>query len=89
MDGQTASPSPPANLDSDVKSVASIGESDDNSDYVESSEKSPTSPANKLDLAAHISKLEGIHEVAEGKLVELARPTVLFYCIDELKTSRG
>ena len=36
MDGQTASPSPTANLDSDVMPVASIGESDGDSDYVES-----------------------------------------------------
>ena len=36
-------------------------------------------------IAGHISKLEEMHEVAEGKLVKFARPTVLLSCIDELK----
>ena len=43
-DIQTASPSLPVNLDSDVTVVASIGESDGNLDYVELAEKSTTSP---------------------------------------------
>ena len=51
-DGQTASPSPPDKLDSDVTSVAIIGESDGDSDYVESAKNSPTSLANTPDLAA-------------------------------------
>ena len=40
---------------SDIMSVASIGESDGDSDYVESDENSPAIPANTLDLAGHIS----------------------------------
>ena len=49
-DGQTVSPSPPADPDSDVMAVASIGGSDGKSDYVELAENSPTSPSNTLDL---------------------------------------
>ena len=57
MDGQTASPSPPANLDSDVTSVESIGGSDGKSDYVELAENSPTSSANPVYLVGHIIEL--------------------------------
>ena len=57
MDGQTASPSPPANLDSDVTSVESIGGSDGKSDYVELAENSPTSSANTVYLVGHIIEL--------------------------------
>ena len=64
--------------------MASIGESDGDSDYVESDEKSPTSPANTPDLTGHIGELEEMNEVAEGELVELAQPTVIFSRIDEL-----
>ena len=83
-DGQTASPSPPVDQDSDVTSVASIGESDDDSDYAELAKNSPTSSANTPDLVVHISKLEEMHEVAESNLVELAWSTVLFSRTDEL-----
>ena len=55
--GKNASPSPPADLDSDVTLVASIGESDGNSDYVKLEENSPTSLANTPDLTGHISEL--------------------------------
>ena len=72
MDTQTASPSPPADLDSDVTSVASIGEWDGDSDYVELAENSPTILANKLDLAGHISKLEEMNKFAEGELDTIA-----------------
>ena len=84
-DGQTASPSLPANQDSDVTLVESIGESDNNSDSVESAEKSPTSLANMPNLVGHISELEEMHEVAEGELVELAQTMVVFSHIDELE----
>ena len=69
MEGQNASPSLPADQDSDVMLVASIGESDGDSDYVELAKNSPTSPSNTLSLEGHISELEEMHEVAEGKLV--------------------
>ena len=65
--------------------MASIGESDGDSNYCESAVNSPMSPANTPDLEGHISELEEMHEVAEGDLVELARPMVLFSLIDELK----
>ena len=65
--------------------MASIGESDCNSDYVELNKNSPTSPARIPDLVVHISEVEEMHKVAEGKLLEPARPTVLFSRIDELK----
>ena len=71
-DGQKASPSPPANQDSDVTSVASIGESDGNSDYVKSSENSPMRPASTLELEGHIGELEEMHKATEGKLTKLA-----------------
>ena len=83
-DGQTASPSPPADLDSDVTSVASIGESEGESDYVESAENLPTIPDNTPNLAVHTSKIEEMHEVSEGQLVKLARPTVILSHINEL-----
>ena len=84
--GQTASPSLPVNLDSDVTLVASIGESDGDSDYVESAENSPTSPANTPDLGGHISELEEMHEVVEGELDVIAQPTVIFSRIEYLET---
>ena len=65
--------------------VESIGESDDNSYYVESAENLLTIPAITPDLTGHIRKMEEIHEVAEGKIVELARATVLFSRIDKLE----
>ena len=37
------------------------------------------------DLEGHISELEEMHEVVESNLVKLARPTVLFSSIDEIK----
>ena len=63
-DGQTVSPSPSADQDSDFTLVASTGESDGDSYYVESTENSPTIPANTPDIAGHIRKLEEMHEVA-------------------------
>ena len=74
-----------ADQDSDFTLVASTGESDGDSDYVELTKNSPTSPANTPDLAGHISKLEEMHEVAESKLVELTQPTVIFSRIDKLE----
>ena len=67
-DIQTASPSLPTNPDSDVTSAANFGGSDSDSDYFESAENSPTSPANTLDLAGNIRKLESTHEVLEGDI---------------------
>ena len=84
-DGQTASPSPPADQYSDVTLMGSIGENNGDSGYVNSAEKSPTSPANMPDLEGHINELEEIHEVAKGELVKIALPTVLFFRIDELE----
>ena len=40
-----------------------------------------------MDLAGHTSKLEEMHKVAEGKLFELARPTVILSCIEKLEIS--
>ena len=65
-------------------SMSNIGESDSDSDYVESAENSPTSLSNTPDPAGHISELEEMHEVSEVKIIELAWPTVLFSRIDEL-----
>ena len=65
--------------------MSNIGESDSDSDYVESAENSPTSLANTPDLVGHISELEEMHEVAEGELDAIARPTVLFSRTNELK----
>ena len=36
-------------------------------------------------LAVHISALEEMHKVAEGDVVKLAGPTVLFSRIDEIE----
>ena len=79
------SPSPPANLDSDVTSVASIGGSDVDSDYVKSAEKSPMIPANTPDLMGHISELEEMHKFTEGNLSAIAQMTVLFSHTNELE----
>ena len=65
--------------------MASTVESDGNSDYVESTENSPTSPAKTPNLAGHIRELEEMHEVADSKIIKLTRTTVLFYRIDEIK----
>ena len=84
-DGQTASPSPPADPDSDVTLAASLVGSDGDSDYVDSEEKSPMSLSNTPDLTGHIRELEAIHEVSEGDIDAIARPTVLFSHTNELK----
>ena len=60
-DGQTVSPSPPSDPDSDVVLLGCFGESDDNSYYVESAKKSPTILANMPYLAGHIIKLKEMH----------------------------
>ena len=85
MDGQSASTSQPADPDSDIMSVESIGGSDGNSDYVELAENSLTSPDKTLDLAGRIRKLEAMYEVLEGELNKIARPTVLFYYTDKIE----
>ena len=86
---QTVSPSPSTNLDSDVTLLASIGESNNDSDYVELAENSPTSPANKPDLEGHISELEEMHKAVEDNLVGLTQPTVLFSRIWRACNSRA
>ena len=74
-----------SNLDSDVMLVASIRGNDGDSDYVESSENSPTSPANITDLAGHINEVEAMHKVSEGDIDAISRPTVIFSHTDELE----
>ena len=69
--GQTASLSPPANLDSDITLVAS--------------ENPPTSPSNTPDLVGHISTLEGMHGIAEGNLEAITLRRVLFSHTDKIK----
>ena len=58
-------------------SISSIGEGDGESDYVKSSENSPTSLTNTPDLLVHIIELDEIHEVAESEIFELEQPMVL------------
>ena len=65
--------------------MANIGESDGDSDYVESAENSPTSLSNLLDLVVHIIELEEMHEVAECDIIEFAQSTVISPRIDELE----
>ena len=65
--------------------MTSTGDSAGDSDYVESTENSPTSPANTPDLAGHISKLEKMHNIAESEIFKIAQPTVIFSCIDKLE----
>ena len=84
-DGQTASPSPPTNQYSEVILAASFGGSDNDSDYVEVTKNSPTSPSDTPDLAGHIIKLEVMYEVSEGELDAIAQPTVLLSHTDDLK----
>ena len=77
-DGQTASPSLPAEQDSDDTFVEIIGESDSDSDYVKSAKNSPMISANTPDLEGHISDLEEVYEVVEINIVELTQPTMRF-----------
>ena len=84
MDGQTASPSPPADPDSDVILAAIFGGSDGNSDYVELSKHSPSSLANMPDLVGHTRKLEAMRNVSQREINAIARSTVLFFHTDEL-----
>ena len=64
MDCQTASPSPLVDPYSDFTLAASFGGSDGNSDYVESSKNSPTSPTDTSELVWYISELEEMHELS-------------------------
>ena len=82
---QTATISPPTNLYSDATTVVSIRDTNGDSDYVKLAENSPTSPVNTPNLAGHISELEEMHKVVEGKLDAIAVPTVLFSRIDKLE----
>ena len=79
------SPSPPADPDSDITLAASLGRSDDDSDYVDSSENSPTSLAKTPDIAGHISKLEARHKVLEVYIDAISRPTVIFSHTKEIE----
>ena len=63
---------------SDVTSAAIYGQSDSNSDYVESRENLPTISANTPELAGHIHELQQIHKVAVVKLEEFSQPMKLF-----------
>ena len=65
--------------------MACIEDSDGDSDYVESAENPPTSLANTLYLAGHISKLEETNEVAKGNLAAIKQTAVLFFHINELE----
>ena len=71
-DGQTVSPSLPADPDSDVTSAASFGGSDGDSDYSKLSKNSPTIPADTLDLVGKIIKVEAMHDVLEGEINAIA-----------------
>ena len=84
-DIQTAPLSLTARPESDIMSAASFGGSDDNLDYVELAEKTPTSSYNTPDLEGHIRKLETTHELLEGDINTIAQPTVFFYLTNELK----
>ena len=85
MEGKTASPSTPPDPDSDMTLSASFSGSDGDSDYIEPAENSPMSLANILDLAGHISKLEVMHEVSEGKIDAITQPTVILSHTEELE----
>ena len=82
--GPTATPRQPVNTDSDAMSVASYGESDSNSEYVDSPKNLPTRLANTLQLKIHILELQHMHEVAEDNIDDIAQPTYLFTQPDEL-----
>ena len=66
--GQIAYHSPPTGPDNNVMLAASFGESNGNSDYVESAENSPRSSANTPDLEGHISEMETTQKVSEGEI---------------------
>ena len=66
-------------------SAASFGGSDGDSDYVNSAENSPTSPANTPELAGHIIKLEAMYNVSEGDIDAITQPTVILSHTNDLK----
>ena len=68
----------PYELDSDITSAVSSGESDGNSEYVDFPKTAPTSSANTLELEGHIIELQQMHEVAEENIDDINQPTELF-----------
>ena len=64
--------------------VASSGDSDGNSEYVESPENLPTRLANTLQLKSNILELQHMNEVAEDNLDEITQPTELLTHPDEI-----
>ena len=85
MDGQNTSPRTPSEPDSDVTLTSRYGGSDGKSEYVKSTENSPSSSANMLEFSGHIRELKMIHEVTVGEINEIIQPTVLFYHTNKLK----
>ena len=59
-------------------SVASYGESDSNSEYVDLPKNLPTRLANTMQLKIHILELQHMHEVAEDNIDDITQPTYLF-----------
>ena len=58
--------------------MASSGESNGNSDYVDSHENLPTILTNITELKGHIYELQKMYEVAEVNIEDFSQPTELF-----------
>ena len=84
MEGNTTTPRPASKKDNDVTSVSSYGESDDDSDYVESRKKFPSSSVNTPEIAGHIRKLEKIHKVTTFEIREFYQTMEIFNCLDKV-----
>ena len=67
-----------ANTNSNVTSAGSFGANEDNSTYLDSTEKSPETKNTNSDLLDLIKETGNIHEVVKEDLEELHIPRVIF-----------
>ena len=72
MEGTATTPISHDKPDGDITLVASSGESDGGSEYIEPSENSPTRSANNPELKGYIQELEFMHKVSEEDIDAIA-----------------
>ena len=84
MESPSVTPIPTANPESDIVLVASSGESNGKSDYIESCKNLPASSENMPEIVGHISKLEQMHEFAAVNIRDFSQPRELFTQPDEV-----
>ena len=84
MEGNTATLILTANPDSYATVASSSGESDGNSDYVESHKKLLTSSSITPELEGHIKKTEQIYNIDAIEIKYFIQPTDIFTQTDEV-----